>query len=283
MPAVADVRPSPIAGTWYPGNPARLAQSIDAYLEQASLPELPGRVVGVIAPHAGHRYSGRTAGHAFRAVQGAPWERVVVLSPYHNYTSAALLTSAHRAYVTPLGEIPVDVEALLELEDALHARKGPRLTAVANDPEHSLEIELPFLQRALPGKFSLIPLMVREREPLALQILAGALAGILKTRPALIVASTDLSHFYTQTEAEILDAEMMRQITDFSPEGALEAELEGRGFACGISAVAAALWTAQQLGADRVAALHHSTSAEETGDRSSVVGYGAAAILKTGS
>jgi len=143
MPAVADVRPSPIAGTWYPGNPARLAQSIDAYIDQASLPELPGRVVGVITPHAGHRYSGRTAGHAFRAVQGAPWERVVVLSPYHNYTSAALLTSAHRAYATPLGGIPVDLEALLELEDALHARRGPRLTAVANDPEHSLEIELP--------------------------------------------------------------------------------------------------------------------------------------------
>jgi hypothetical protein len=279
--AIADVRPSPIAGTWYPGDPKRLAQSIADFLAAASLPELPGQVVGVISPHAGHRYSGRTAGHAFKAVQGADWERVVVLSTFHNYSSAAVLTSAHRAYATPLGEIPVDGEALAELGIALQQNHGPQLTPVANDSEHSLEIELPFLQIALEKPFILVPLMVRERDPRQLQKLGQALAQVLQTRPALVVASTDLSHFYTLREAETLDGEMLRQFEAFSPEGVLKAEEEGTGFACGVSAAAAALWTCRGLGADRVIRLHHSTSAEQTGDRSSVVGYGAAAILKS--
>jgi AmmeMemoRadiSam system protein B len=279
--AIADVRPSPIAGTWYPGDRRQLAQSIADYLAAASLPELPGQVVGVISPHAGHRYSGRTAGHAFKAVQGADWERVVVLSPFHNFTSAAVLTSAHRSYATPLGEIPVDGEALAELGIALQQNHGPQLTPAAYDPEHSLEIELPFLQIALEKPFSLIPLMVRERNPHQLQGLGQALAQVLQTRPALVVASTDLSHFYTLREAEGLDGEMLRQMEAFSPEGVLQAEEKGTGFACGVSAVAAALWACRELGADRVVKLHHSTSAEQTGDRSSVVGYGAAAILKT--
>lgn len=278
---IADVRPSPIAGTWYPGDARRLAQSIADYFAAASLPELPGQVLGVISPHAGHRYSGRTAGHAFKAVQGSDWERVVILSPFHNFTSAALLTSAHRAYATPLGEIPVDGEALADLGIALQETGGPRLTPAAYDPEHSLEIELPFLQIALEKPFSLVPLMVRERDPDQLQKLGQALARVLETRPALIVASTDLSHFYSLREAEILDSEMLRQFEAFSPEGALQAENDGLGYACGVSAVAAALWASQALGADRVVTLHHSTSAEQTGDRSSVVGYGAAAILKS--
>lgn len=279
--AISDVRPSPIAGTWYPGDARRLAQSIADYLAAASLPELPGQVLGIITPHAGHRYSGHTAGHAFKAVQGADWERVVVLSPFHGYTNAALLTSAHRAYATPLGEIPVDGEALAELGVALQQAGGPHLTPAAYDPEHSLEIELPFLQIALQKPFSLVPLMVRERNPGQLQKLGQALARMLESRPALIVASTDLSHFYPLREAEGLDETMMGQFEAFSPEGALQAELAGTGFACGVSAVAVALWACRALGAERVVRLHHSTSAEQTGDRSSVVGYGAAAILKT--
>lgn len=279
--SVLDVRPSPIAGTWYPGEPRRLAQNIADFIAAAELPPLPGSVVGVIAPHAGYRYSGATAGYAFRALQGSAWERVVVLSPFHGYTPAAMLTSSHRAYATPLGEIPLDAGALEELTAALQRNGGPRLTPIANDAEHGLEIELPFLQVALDTPFSLLPLMVRERDPQQLQRLGQALAAVLRERPALIVASTDLSHFYTLQQAETLDAEMLRQFVAFSPLGALQADETGTGFACGISAVAAALWACQGMGADRVVTLHHSTSAEQTGDTSRVVGYGAAAILKT--
>ncbi len=274
------VRPSPIAGTWYPSNPTRLAAVVDEYIEQASVAPLDGEPVGIITPHAGYRYSGRTAGHAFRTLCGLEVDLVAALSPFHNYHPEPILTTAHCAFWTPLGEIPVDREAVESLNDHLIRECGRRLTPLVNDPEHSLEIELPFLQRSLKGHFKLLPVMVRPLSENFARTLGTCLASVLKGRRALLVASTDLSHFYPEEDARMLDRAMLKAIADFSPEGALRAEESGTGFACGVHAVSAVLWAAELLGANHVRVLHHSTSAEETGDRSSVVGYGAAVILR---
>jgi hypothetical protein len=193
---------------------------------------------------------------------------------------AALLTSAHAAYATPLGQVPVDQAAVLVLDEYLAAHGGINLTRVANDPEHSLEIELPFLQRALSEPFVLIPVMVREHDPNLLQVLARGLAQALAERPALLVASTDLSHFYPQAIANQLDAEMLRRVEAFDPQGVLDAEDEGKGFACGRGALAAVLWAARELGADHVQILRHATSGDVTGDYDQVVGYGAAVVTR---
>ena len=275
-----DVRPSPIAGTWYEGRPKALAAEIDRYLEQAELPELPGEVIAVVAPHAGHRYSGAVAGYAFAAVRGRAPDLVAVISPMHHPYFEPLLVTAHAAYATPLGEIPVDKQAVAELDAVLVKELGFGLSPVTRDPEHSLEIELPFLQRTLASQFKLLPVMVREQSPKVSEKLGKALALVLKERNALLVASTDLSHFYTQDEANAYDTEMLRQIEAFSPEGIFKAERSGKGFACGHAAVAAVLWAARELGADTVKVLRHATSGDVTGDYSSVVGYGAAVVLK---
>lgn len=280
MESVPKVRPSPIAGTWYNANPAQLAAQVDGFIQQAQLPELNGEVIGLIAPHAGYRYSGRTAGFAYRAVQGKAFDIVAALSPLHAYARPALLTSAHSAYETPLGVVEIDQGALGSLDDALRAQNASGLAPVAFDQEHSLEIQLPFLQRALSGPFKLLPVMVRAQRPEEIETFGRALADVLQGRRALVIASTDLSHFYPESAASQLDAEMLRQFAALSPEGALRAEQSGTGHACGVSAAAAALWAARALGANAVEILHHSTSAEETRDFSSVVGYGAAAILK---
>jgi AmmeMemoRadiSam system protein B len=282
-----DVRPSPIAGTWYEGNAKTLARSIDEYLNNAQLPELNGEVVAVIAPHAGHRYSGAVAGYAFapifRAERREPTgERsrsaklVTVISPFHNLARYPLITTAHDAYATPLGNIEVDKAALAELISHLDIP----ITPVLADKEHSLEIELPFLQRALSGDFKLLPIMVRAQELDVAKKLGLALAKVLKNKNALLVASTDLSHFYDQETANILDAEMLKRFESFNPESIFEAEQTGKAFACGHAAVAAVLWACRELGANKVQVLHHATSGDVTGDYSSVVGYGAAVILK---
>src|SRR5512135_239896 len=112
MNGISEIRPSPIAGAWYSDDPERLRQQIDQYLTEARLPDLPGQVIAVIAPHAGHRYSGRTAGHAFATIMGQDRELVAVVSPMHAPYPANLLTSAHRAYGTPLGPVRIDQEAL---------------------------------------------------------------------------------------------------------------------------------------------------------------------------
>jgi AmmeMemoRadiSam system protein B len=152
------------------------------------------------------------------------------------------------------------------------------LTPIAYDREHSLEIQLPFLQCALAQPFKLLPIMVREYRPQLLKAFAQALARTIKGRNTLLVASTDLSHFFSEVEANKLDNFMLEKIMEFSPEAVLKAEEEGTGSACGNGAVAAVLWAAKELGGSKVTILHHSTSAQTTGDRLQVVGYGAAAI-----
>jgi MEMO1 family protein len=281
MAAISKVRPSPIAGRWYSGDPETLARQIDTYLEQAQLPRIPGDVIGVIAPHAGHRYSGLTAAYAFKTLQGGRYELVAVISPLHRYHPASFLTTSHAAYGTPLGEVEIDRAAVEQVDALLREQGRLGLQPIAYDEEHSLEIELPFLQRVLPGGFRLLPIMARSQNPQDAQALGHALAVALRGQNAVLVASTDLSHFYPEAVAEQMDGAMLSQIGAFSPEGVFNTERSGQGYACGLAAVAAVLFAARELGADRVEILHHSTSADETGDHSSVVGYGAAAILKT--
>jgi hypothetical protein len=198
----------------------------------------------------------------------------------HYPYEAPLLTTAHTAYVTPLGEIPVDQVALQALDDSLVAKLGYGLTKIANDPEHSLEIELPFLQRALEKPFQLLPVMVRDQSRGAIQALGESLAQVLTTSSAILVASTDLSHFYPQTVASSLDGEMLRQVVAFNPLGVLETEEQGKGFACGRGALAAVMWSAKELGANHAQLLNYATSGDITGDFSQVVGYGAAVFTR---
>ena len=272
-----NVRPSPIAGTWYSADPQILFREIRSYLDNAELPKIGGDVIGLIAPHAGYQYSGPTAGYAYRAVMGKKFDIVAVFSPFHPYINEPLITTQHSAYQTPLGLVPVVEEPLENFIEKMEKNKFP-VFGIAFDEEHSLEIQLPFLQAALAETFQLFPLMIRTHEPDDIEMIAQAAAAVLKGKKVLLVASTDLSHFYDEPTACRLDEEMLKRIAAFSPEQVLEAEKKGIAFACGAGAVAAVLRTAQLLGGKSVQILHHSTSGEETGDYSSVVGYGAAVI-----
>ncbi len=276
-----DIRPSPIAGRWYEENPATLARTVDEYLDDAQLPVLDGDVMGVIAPHAGHQYSGEVAGYAFAALRGLRPDLVVVAGPMHHPYSQPLITTAHAAYSTPLGTIPVDKIALNELDVLAKAGLGFGFTPIARDPEHSLEIELPFLQRVFQHEWKLLPIMVRALEEQVSEGLGKALATVLRGRNFVLVASTDLSHFFKQDTALGYDRAMLGEIENFNPAGAFDLDRARKGFACGLGAFTAVLWAARKLGADKVKVLRHATSANVTGDYSSVVGYGAAAILKS--
>jgi MEMO1 family protein len=276
-----DVRPSPIAGLWYEGDPKVLASTVDNYLELARLPKLEGEVVAVVAPHAGHRYSGPVAGYAFAALRGLKPDLVAILSPFHNPHNAPFLTSAHDSYATPLGAIPIDHAGVDSLSAALHSELGFDLTRISNDPEHSLEIELPFLQRVLVSGWKLLPIMVRSLDPDVSKTLGKLLARLLKGRKAIMVASTDLSHYYDQQTALTLDHAMLAQVEAFDPDGAFELDRQRKGYACGLGALTAVMWAARELGADQVKILRHATSGDITGDYDAVVGYGAAVILKT--
>jgi AmmeMemoRadiSam system protein B len=268
-----NVRPSAIAGTWYPGTPDQLSQSIDRFLDQAAEPRVPGTLMGVVTPHAGHRYSGHVAAHAFKAMQGLRVDTVAVISPLHYAYDAPLLTSGHDAYATPLGQVPIDPQAMQALRRACPIP----IKSIYEDPEHSLEIELPFLQRLFDA-FTLIPIMIRDDSAAVCMALAEALAAVLPGRRHLLVASSDLSHFYPQDMAARFDAYMLAQVEAFDPLGVLRAEEEEKGFACGKGAIATVLAAARKMGAKGASVVKHATSGDITGDYTSVVGYGAAVV-----
>ena len=275
-----DLRPSPIAGQWYPGDAPTLGAEVDSHLGAAGAVRADGAVVALLAPHAGYRYSGAVAGRAFAAAQGLAPEVVAIVGPMHYPHEGAVLISGHGAYQTPLGSVTIARETCRVLDDALRQELGAGLTPVRSDPEHSVEIELPFLQRALPEEWRLLPVMVSDQRREVARALGLALARALRGRAALLVASTDLSHYHPQMFANRLDRELLRRVEAFDPDAILRAVEEGAGEACGIGALAAVLWAARELGADRVRVLDYKTSGDVTGDVARVVGYAAGVVTR---
>lgn len=282
---LTDPRPSPIAGSWYPGKPEVLRNTIERYLEVAILPEFEGQPVGLIVPHAGYVYSGLNAAHAFKAIQSRHFTRVIVISPSHQPYQQPLLTTGHDAYATPFGLVPVDREALITLDAFLREDGGPELSLIRKDQEHSLEIELPFLQTVLPGGFKLTPLMMVDQSASLVRLLSSALVKLIRNfpleEPTLLVASSDLSHFYSERVANCLDGNLAQAVREFDLETFYQHKQRGEMEACGLAPMAAVLQTCHLLGADQVTIADYRTSAAVTGDKSSVVGY-LSAVISTG-
>jgi len=269
--ARADVRPSPIAGTWYPGTADALGAAIDDFLSNVPSQELSGQLLGLVAPHAGYIYSGQVAAYAYRLIQGQSRDRVVVLSPCHDLYSGRFLVSA-RDYATPLGVVPIDQETIEKLGEHIP------ITRLANDREHSLEIQLPFLQRTL-GDFSLVPVMLQNQSWQDCQDLAEALDHVLGEERPLLVASTDLCHAHDYAQVRSTDADTLAALDSGDAQHFWKTAGARHG-ACGFGAVTTVLLTAQRWGAEQVHILHHTNSGDVTGQRSGyVVGYAAAAIV----
>src|SRR5258708_7152803 len=155
--SAVDTRPSPLAGKWYPGRADALTAMLDRFLQAIPPHPFDGKLLGLLAPHAGIQYSGPVAAHAYALVRDMVFDTVVVIGPMHHPINGAVITSGHTHYETPLGTVPVDRGALESIGQSVH------LTHVRNDPEHSVEIELPFLQHTLKAGFSFVPLMLRDQ------------------------------------------------------------------------------------------------------------------------
>jgi len=280
MNQFTDIRPSPLAGRWYPANPKRLADTVDGFISRAQVPEITGEITALISPHAGHTYSGPVAGYAFKALKGQQVDLVIILSPFHQFHPMEVLTTGHDAYQTPLGTVPVNLEITAWLDHALRERTGTGLTPIRNDSEHAVEILLPFFQRTLAEGFLLLPLMIRNQDPALMRALGSLLAELMGTRAALLAASTDLSHFHPASEAKELDQTIIERIQDMDPEGLYQAQQNGTGSACGLGPLAAVIWAAKHGGDVTPMVLNYAHSGDITGDNASVVGYTSAVLIR---
>ncbi len=272
-----NIRPSPIAGSWYPQEPAALKRMLTQFLENAQSLKIDGKIWGVVVPHASYQYSGRVAANAFNVLWGHHPALVVLLSPFHDYHQDPFLTSTHHAYHTPLGPVEIHREILNVLDQKLRDNLRIGLTPLSHDSEPSIEIQLPFLQAVL-GDFRFLPIMLRSQNAQTIRVFGQVLGQILRGKNVLFVASSDLSHFHPQDRARDLDAETLHRIEALDAEGILMAETRGVGYACGAAAIAASFWGMQEMGADRVTVTGYATSGDVNGDYNRVVGYGSAVV-----
>ncbi len=266
-----EVRPSPIAGTWYPGTRESLTAMLEEFFRNVPAQEVAGQLVGLVAPHAGYVYSGQVAAYAY-SLMGRSARRVVVLSPSHRGPAGRYHVTADRFYETPLGRVEVDHETVKRLAETLP------IELLFRDLEHSLEIQLPFLQYRL-GEFLLVPIMLVNQSWEDCVALAEALDRVLGAEKPLLVASTDLCHAYNYEQVQRSDAAVLKALEDGEARAFWETAWRLQG-ACGYGAVTTVLLTAQRWGAERVVILHQTNSGDVTGDCSGyVVGYAAAAIV----
>ena len=239
----------------------------------------PGKLVALISPHAGLKYSGPVAAAGYRLLEQCRFDTAILVGPSHFVHFEGVSVYARGAFETPLGQVPID-EALAE---AVRARcHQARFMIEAHHREHSLEMQLPFLQLLAP-EVSIVPIVMGEQSRANVEALAVALGDAVAdaTRQVLLIASSDLSHFHPYGHAKELDLKFIEHVRRLDPRG-LERDLSaGKCEACGGGPVITALLAAEALGADRAVTLNYANSGDVTGDHGRVVGYLSAALIKS--
>lgn len=269
------VRKPAVAGAWYPGERPALAAAVDAWLAAAEPRTLGGRLVGLVSPHAGLRYSGAVAAEAYALLRGRRSLTAVLVGPAHRVAFDGVAVYAQGAFETPLGmaRVAEDVaDALLAAHPAISADPWP------HREEHALEMQLPFLQRVAPD-VRIVPVLLGSQTSAEVDAAASAIAAAVAGRNAVIVASTDLSHYHPASRAAELDARVTDCVARFDPDE-LGARLEAyHGHACGGGALVTVMKAARALGATRGEVLRYADSGDvDGGDKQRVVGYLAAAL-----
>jgi MEMO1 family protein len=269
------IRKPAVAGTWYPGDRASLVAEVEEYLSDVAPIDVPGRLVALISPHAGLRYSGPVAAHAYARLRGRRDLTVVIVGPSHRVHFEGVSVYARGGFGTPLGEIPIDealAEALLAADDVMLDEPSP------HRDEHSLEMQLPFLQHLVPG-LRIVPLLMGSQDRAEVEALVRALGRALHERDALLVASSDLSHYHPATVANELDAKVVGDVARLDPEALLDRVESFHGHACGGGPMVAVLKAARARGATVATILRYADSGDAgEGDKRRVVGYLAAAL-----
>jgi len=273
------VRPAAVAGTFYPADPKELAKMVDAFVAKATPPPVPN-LLAIVAPHAGYQYSGHVAGWSYALIKGRHYQRVVVIAPshYEAFPFASVFDGA--AYDTPLGRVPIDQAFARKLAGSspLIKLSGSGHTPDTTKPEHSVEVQLPFLQRVL-GDFLLVPIVMGDQDYSICRALGLALAKLAGPE-TLIVASSDLSHYHTYDQAVKIDHKTLTAIEEWDYLSMSRNFQQRIWEACGGGPIIAAMIATERLGANQATVLKYANTGDVTGDHSRVVGYSAVVLAR---
>lgn len=265
-----------VSGSFYPSSPKVLSEKIDSYLKDAIVPEINGKIIALISPHAGYAYSAAIASHGYKLIQGTDYNTVIVLAPSHYHNFIGISVWPKGKFNTPLGDIEVDSDFAGQLMKELDwARFVPEAFA----KEHSLEVQLPFVQKVLPGA-KIVPIVMGSPSLSYAEDLAAKLKEIIKSRKdVLVIASTDLSHFHPYHDAKVIDKKTMGYFEGIDCKGLWQAEMGGDAELCGIAPVMTVLSFAKDNDA-KIKILKYANSGDVAGDFSRVVGYVSAVFYR---
>ncbi len=268
------VRHPVVAGSFYTASPSRLSAEIDRYLQNASKKGLTEKPIGLISPHAGYMYSGQVAAHAYKQIQEKHYDVVVVFAPSHRAYFSGASVDRKSGYRTPLGTVPINTALAEMITDTC-----PLVSFYeqAHAQEHSLEVQIPFLQKVL-GKFSLVPIIMGDQDIKTCETIANAVADVIKRENTLAVASSDLSHYHPYDQAKDLDQKVINYINAFDPYGLASDLGRHRIEACGGGPIITSLLLGKKLGATGAEVVNYANSGDVSGDYSGVVGYAAGVI-----
>ena len=273
--ALSSTRPPAVAGSFYPADRAELAFQINKFLDNVPTAPSTGEIVALLVPHAGYPFSGQVAAYGYKQLVGQSFDRVVLIGASHHLSFDQIALPSWDKFATPLGEVPVDrdfIDKMLKLNSRLVVNDEP------HKAEHSLEVQLPFLQSVLK-EFKVVPILFGNISLANCQALAYALSYLVDDR-TLIVVSTDWSHYHPSGLAKKLDDQGIKDVVGGSLEGFVRDLAAGNCEACGASGVITALLLTPALGANRTELLKQANSGGTTGDLSSVVGYATIAFRR---
>ncbi len=271
-----------VAGSFYPADPETLRREIHSLLEAAAS-ESPGEIVGLLAPHAGYVYSGPVAAEAYRHLRSRSYDAVILIGPSHRVHLEYSAVFVDGRWQTPLGNVRVAAELATAIctagGDSVRADESVHMVR-GHAGEHSLEVQIPFLQTVLED-VPIVPIMMGKQSPAEASVLASAITEAAAGKRVLLIASSDLSHFHSDREARMLDGRIQEAVALFDPAVLWQAIRKEGSEACGAGPLAAVMEASRQLGARRAVPLSYATSADvPLGSRSNVVGYLAAAFVR---
>ena len=277
------VREPAVAGMFYPADVDELNEMLDTYLQQAEK-KVTGTIGGLVAPHAGYVYSGPVAAWSFKQVEGKKYDYVVVVAPSHyEYFNGASIYDGDY-YETPLGKIPIaqDIaKKLMEKNSLIQVGElGHRLLGGGRG-EHSLEVELPFLQKTLEGEFQLIPVVMAEQDWPTARGLGEAIAEVFADKSVLLVASSDLSHYYPYQTAYQLDEKLIGLFEAYEYEQLLERVARRDVEACGAGPIVSVMYACRLMDFPKAKVIKYATSGDVPyGEKDHVVGYMAGVLYR---
>ncbi|MCD4670714.1 MAG: AmmeMemoRadiSam system protein B [Actinomycetia bacterium] len=270
------IRRSTAAGSFYPANPEALTGQINSFLERAEDRDI-SNIKAIISPHAGYVYSGQTAAYSYKQLTDSDYDSIIVIAPSHGEYFDFISVYHGDSYETPLGTVIVDKERAGKLADASPAIE---ISHSGHGQEHSLEVQLPFLQIVLGSNIKIVPVAIGNQSRENIIELGNTIGRLFSDDNILIVASTDLSHYHPYDIASGLDEKVSGLIGSFDTDGLMEEFIADKAEMCGGGPVISAMTASSLMGADSSMILHYANSGDISGDKSAVVGYLSAAFYK---